>query len=330
MKICLFSKFGQSSNLLYLGVRFGLEQLKIPYLDINISQIKNESSPYWVSIPTLTPEKPQKIDQEILKKIANFQPDYIFLLQYSGCQFLLNNGVAIRKILGAKGKIIFWLVDLAEKILPNKKLGEFIDFFFLSNEGQINDYKRKWGIEKIYFMPQGCFYAKQFPKNIKKIYNIGFLGRRQREDKRYNQRNEVLDAIKTNCGLKENDKSLSLSEQIDFYQKCKIVVGLSWRNDVYLYSSDRIFNALGAGSFYLCSYFPGIEKIFVNKKHLTWFKTINEALELIDYYLKNEKEREKIAYGGYLLAKQKHNYPERLKNIIMIIKGKTNNFSGFL
>lgn len=330
MRICLFSKSKTSSNLLYSGVISALKELKIPFIDINISLERKETPPRWLSIPTLQPKIPPPFDKLILKKIEQFKPNLLFLLQHSGLQFILDNSHFFKKILGKDGKIAFWLVDLAEKIFENKSIGKLIDFFFITNAGQIKEYQKKWGVKNIFFMPQGCFVAKKFPSLKKRVYSLGFLGRRQRNDKRYQERNRILDTFKEKLSLIESESELNLTKQINFYQKCKIIIGSSWRNDVYLYSSDRIFNVLGAGSFYLCSYFPGIEKLFENKKHLVWFKDINEGLNLAKYYLKNDKERERIAYNGYILMKKKHTYFHRMKNIIEIINGKTNKFLGYL
>ncbi|MGB9609294.1 MAG: glycosyltransferase family protein, partial [Minisyncoccia bacterium] len=262
--------------------------------------------------------------------ISQFKPDLIFLLQYSSLPFLVDNSYSIKQILGEEGKIAFWLVDLEPRVYANKILGKFINFFFLTNAGQIKEYQKKWGVKNVYFMPQGCFIAKNFPSSRKRVFDLGFLGRRQREDRRYKQRNKILDSFKKKFGLIESDKNLTLTGQINFYQKCKIIIGSSWRNDVYLYSSDRIFNVLGAGSFYLCSYFPGIEKLFKNHYHLVWFKTISEGHKLASYYLNHETEREKIAYNGYKLVKEKHTYLKRIENIFKIINGETNQFLGFL
>jgi len=330
MRVCLFSKYGKSSNLLYEGVRKGLKAYRFPYLDININLERNEQTPHWISIPTLTKKNQKLNDKKILEKIARFKPNLILLLQYSGLSFLFDNGESLRKILGKKGKIAFWLVDLAEKVCENKSLGSYIDYFFLSNSGQIKEYQSLWGIKNIYFMPQGCFLAQKFPSPKKRKYNLGFLGRRQENDHRYKERNLILDSFKDKFGLYESDKTLNIKETLDFYQKCKIVIGSSWRNDFYLYSSDRIFNVLGSGSFYLCSYFPGIEKLFSNHFHLVWFKTIEEGLNLAEFYLKNDDEREKIAYNGYMLVKEKHTYENRIKNIVNIIEGKSSSFYGYL
>lgn len=330
MRICLFSKYGKSSNLLYSGARKGLEENKITYIDINVNLERNEPSPYWTSIPTLIRNKTKKEDQKILEKISNFKPDFIILLQYNSLQFVLDNGERLREILNKKAKIAFWLVDLALDINANKNLGQYIDYFFLSNQGQLEEYKAKWAIKNAYFMPQGCFATDSLKKIARKKYLLGFLGRRQTNDPRYEERNLILDSFKDKFGLQESYKIVDAKRSADFYQKCKIIIGVSWKNDVNLYSSDRIFNVLAGRGFYLCSYFPGIEKLFRNHQHLVWFTSIKEGLELAKHYLRENLKREKIAYNGYLLVKVKHTYKMRLANIIDIVQNKSNGFEGFL
>ncbi len=330
MRVCLFSKYGESSNLLYSGARWGLEKNNIPYIDINIDKVRNTKPPFWISIPQLTPKTPHPQDKVILKKIQLFRPDLILFLQYNALQFLVDNGNELKATLKSGGKIGFWYVDLAPEINENFLLGKYIDILFLSNAGQLKEYQKKWNLKQVVFMPQGCFLSNTFPTVKKYSYEIVFIGRRQSSDPRYKERNTLLDVFKVKIGLKEFDKFLELNQIISVYQQSKIVLGTSWRNDVELYSSDRIFNVLGAGGFYLCSYFPGIEKLFKNHLHLVWFKTAEEGIRLASYYLNHNRKREKIAYRGYMLAKGKHTYEKRIKNITDIIKNKVNDFKGFL
>ena len=87
---------------------------------------------------------------------------------------------------------------------------------------------------------------------------------------------------------------------------------------------------MGCGAFYICQWFPGIEKLAENDKHLIWFKTENELLEKVDYYLEHKEEREKIRMNAQELAHSKHTFVHRIQNMFDIINGKANGFYGFL
>jgi hypothetical protein len=74
MRICLLSKTGTSSNWLYEGTHDALKSLGIQVLDINVNRERNEETPHWVSVPTLTPDAHKKPEDEgILEKIRAFR-----------------------------------------------------------------------------------------------------------------------------------------------------------------------------------------------------------------------------------------------------------------
>jgi spore maturation protein CgeB len=70
-----------------------------------------------------------------------------------------------------------------------------------------------------------------------------------------------------------------------------------------------------SGAFLLIRYFPGVENIFVNHRHLVWFHSDDEGLRLIEYYLTNSDEREQIARQGHTYLSEHTGW--RRKNIIV-------------
>jgi len=87
---------------------------------------------------------------------------------------------------------------------------------------------------------------------------------------------------------------------------------------------------MSCGSVYLTMRFPGIELFAGNKEHLLWFEDYNEMFELVDFYVKNDKERRKIGDNAQALARSKHTTVHRFQNMIDILEGKTEKFYGFL
>lgn len=78
----------------------------------------------------------------------------------------------------------------------------------------------------------------------------------------------------------------------------KIALSINATNDIRMYHSDRLINYLGCGAFVLAKAVPDSHLLFEDYKHLRYFSSNQECLELVDYYLKHEDEREKIAAGG--------------------------------
>ena len=96
----------------------------------------------------------------------------------------------------------------------------------------------------------------------------------------------------------------------------RIVLGVDLRDDVYLYFSNRTWLTLGCGGFLLTRYIPGLEEFFTNHEHLVWFRSTQEALELIDHYLKRDGERERIARAGYDSVHTSHPFRPATAEII--------------
>ena len=63
-----------------------------------------------------------------------------------------------------------------------------------------------------------------------------------------------------------------------------------------------------------------IEKIVHNGKHCITYKTIDEMLKAIDYYVEHPDEATEIAKDGYEYVKKNHTYLERAKLLLQIIK----------
>ena len=55
---------------------------------------------------------------------------------------------------------------------------------------------------------------------------------------------------------------------------------------------------MATGTLTLSKYIPGMEEYFINHKHLVWFDTIEECMDMIKFYLENDNEREKIGING--------------------------------
>jgi hypothetical protein len=156
-----------------------------------------------------------------------------------------------------------------------------------------------------------------YPRDVKKSKDIVFMGTNwpfPPEYDGYAKRKQLLENIllkgldlhiygdnwehMLNC----NYKTLNLhplawdNECSEVYSSAKITLGINCRNDIQgMASWPRTFNSMASGAFHLTHYIPGLETMFENHKHLAWFNSVPEAMELIEYYLNNDIERERIA-----------------------------------
>lgn len=108
----------------------------------------------------------------------------------------------------------------------------------------------------------------------------------------------------------------------DLFASVKIVMG----DSVYSphYWSNRIYETLGRGGFLLHPRVPGLEEEFEYYKHLIPYELNNhkQVSNLIDHYLKFNKEREKIRLAGHEYCKEHYTYKERCRELLKVINSK--------
>jgi len=270
------------------------------------------------------------------KKILEHNPKILWVGLEEHLPFLeyIQKDIKERNII-----VIYWYVDIYEpKNLP--KLGDIIDFVFITNKELIPLYRERFRVQNIFYMPQACTPPFMHFRDLKEIYDIGFTGkcdvlsrpkdlRGQKFYYDHNSRTIILRKLAQKYNVKYVEGEYNnISE---FYSRCKFVFGgTPHLADFELYVSNRFFIAGGCGSVHLTSYFKGIEKLVENEKHVLWFKNENELYSLIDKYIDNKKERFKIKKNALDLFHMKHIYVNRIQNMLDIINGKTTEFYGFL
>ena len=253
--------------------------------------------------------------------ILSFKPDYLLFILKDNLSFIKDISRDLKSI---GTKVIYWFCDPEH---PQKEdLSSVIDFMFLTNRGQIDEYKKAYNLKKVYYMPQGYDPYIQHRLNMKEIYDIGFSGAISKEPLHKTRKELIM--------LMTQRYQVSISNKIrnnipEFYSRSKIVFGVS-DFDYELYTSNRFFVALGCGACYITKKFKGVELLGENKKHLLWFETKEELFDILDYYLSHDSEREKIRQNAEKLALERHTYTHRIRNLLDIAEGKTDAFYGFL
>ena len=85
-----------------------------------------------------------------------------------------------------------------------------------------------------------------------------------------------------------------------------------------------LFEAMACNQFVITSYMEELEDYFKIGEELVCYKNEDELIELVQYYLAHEAEREKIRKAGYEHFLREHKYQDRWKRVlkdIYILKG---------
>jgi len=217
-------------------------------------------------------------------------------------------------------------VPLDEKLARYARL---VDYLFITNKSQLDELKLR-GVKNPIFCMQGCDRDEHSiitTKNRKWASEVAFIGRPSTD-----YRIELLYSINKHYHLKAwgaewQDFGLTcLRKRVypkEFAKICyasKIILGCDYRHDLLCSTSNRTWVTLGCGGFLLTNYSPGFETIFTKGVHLEWYNSQEECLDLIDYYLRHENKRRKIAQSGYQFAHSHRTYDVVMDEIISRIE----------
>ena len=120
-------------------------------------------------------------------------------------------------------------------------------------------------------------------------------------------------------------KKVTVHDPIDPYVGAPKVFHLSKINlNISLRSIEtgtplRVFDIMSAGGFVLSNYQRELADLFVVDKEIVLYESLEELIDKVQYYLKNEQQRKKIALAGYEKVKRCYTYTKVLEQIIKIV-----------
>ena len=95
-------------------------------------------------------------------------------------------------------------------------------------------------------------------------------------------------------------------DYLDFLGRSKMALNISRRNDVSLYSSDRLTQLVGNGLLTFSPNVPGMQTLFGDDE-LIYFENLVDLLEKIVHYHKHDDECRRIAKKGWMRAHRCYN-----------------------
>ncbi len=172
------------------------------------------------------------------------------------------------------------------------------------------------------WVPLACDPEIHQKLNLPKIYNIGFVGRDAQKFARGRHLAYLKKAYPQHFIGRADHREMG-----KIYSQSKIGFNSSVKNDINL----RVFEVMSSGCFLLTNAIKnnGFEELFEDRKHLVVYRNDKEMVELLEYYLTHEKEREEIAAAGHALVVSQYTYFHRVQSMFNYIAfklgGKYNN-----
>lgn len=213
-------------------------------------------------------------------------------------------------------KIVMWYGDLRNRqtsqVVTN--MSE-IDMMFVSNDAQSEYYERIWRVPKCHFLPLGSpVYNEVY--NQKHDFNFVFIGGvitgaafLERAQVMFQFRERGLRIINADAQSKPALRAKILKSMPSIYRSSKISLDYSHFTNIQGYTSNRFWIIPASGGFALTKRWPGCEDFYPEGTRV-YFDDFDQALELRDYYLTHDDEREQIRAAGYAHARN-HTYDKR-------------------
>jgi len=274
---------------------------------------------------------------KLSKLIRKHQPDIILIDHKKGLKIWsdikksikLDSCISVywmcdgRKVEGVKSP---YFTKVKEPIMAPSDLKGLVDFIFISDAYRIDEYRVGFETDNVYWMPQACTPKFMHKIATTEIYDMTFAGSIA-ETLVHEGRENIIKSVSSVCKVNVIDNKKIDTPKI--YSQSKLVLGMSNFN-YYLTTSNRFFVGMGCGACMMFPYFPGIDLLVENKRHLVWWHDIDELKANIKYYLRNNDERKEIQKNAEILAHEKHTYVNRIQNMLDIIDNKTKDFYGFI
>lgn len=260
------------------------------------------------------------------RTFSRFQPDIVFV-------FCRDLPFSLLKEFSSAATTVVWVEEPLESI--SDEYVEYLaqaDAVFITNPSKLG-FLRSRGIDHAAFVLEGFSPTFHYPlERQKPKRDVCFIGGPGREGRRAEFLSRVADRFALDIYGCHWDEWATLYPNLRvhgpvrpraFRNLCassRIVLGLNQVNGDTLYFSNRTFLTLACGGFHLTHYVPGLERVFREDQHLSWYRGIDECLEKIEYYLEHEDERLAIAQQGCDYVHREHQFDSRIQYILYSLR----------
>ncbi len=201
----------------------------------------------------------------------------------------------------------WWVIDTHLHYDADLEIAKRFDFVFSAQKDGAAKLKRD-GINKVKWLPLAADPDIHKRHQVDKIYDISFVGHFAPGN-----RNELLQTIQSNFDNVFIGQQF-FDEMAKTYSASKIIFNRSLKNDINM----RVFEAMSTGSLLVTNnlFDNGMAELFQEGEEVILYANEKELLDKLNYFLKEEKKREKIAEKGRNSIMKKHTYKNRMKILL--------------
>ncbi len=253
---------------------------------------------------------------EIIPMIKAHSPDFVFLAKDPRYNDVVEE-------IAANAFTVMWNVDVRydPKIFLDTcgPLYDHCHLKFTIGEGNLKKYAF-YGVKNIYWLSEGIapnwhFWPEEIVMKDSMQYacEVAFAGTRTAI---HDGREEVINALeKSEFDFQEFHGVFNI-EHNKLCRLANINLGQSGWPKVSLSMSARDYRVMGAGGFLLTNHVEGIDEWFQVGLMCDTYKTPEECLEKVAFYLKHADLRKRMALDGMKVVHEKHKFSDRMREVI--------------
>ncbi len=213
------------------------------------------------------------------------------------------------------------------------KIGRKCDFFYLSNTVQLQEYKKE-GIDAQYLV-RGCSRDVHYPvdsRGRKYKSQVAFIGK-----PRGGIRDEILKKVQENFDIKvwgpgwDRTKFRRVGGRIGSKKyrivcsSAEIILGVNDGRELKSFeelvsqgqfTSNRDRLTMACGGFFLTNYNEGLEKLYSTGEQFDVYRSLDDLVDKISYYLSSPQKRREIAYRGCVYVHSRQTFDHFAERVI--------------
>jgi len=262
----------------------------------------------------------EEMNKQFLSLLEKEQPDYVFLwLIYD--EFSIDTLLSIKEIFPRTKLINFFGDDDALFYNFSIYYGQLFGGALVNQRDFLPKYKEE-GIQNV-LITYGVNTSHFRPLQVKKKYDVTFVGTPKSDRYEY-----IMFLIKNGINVRVFGAGwesypeicerygglLSTDEYVKVVNESRINLSFSKNYEGKPHFKGRVPEVCACKSFVLSELYEGYYDFFKKGSEIVMFKTREELLQLVRYYLKNEKEREAIAARAHKKILEKFTLEKELRS----------------
>ncbi|HYC31141.1 MAG TPA: glycosyltransferase [Gemmatimonadales bacterium] len=263
------------------------------------------------------------------RRIAAFDPHALILTRHA----IHLGDERLRRLLHGRYSA-FWYFDLRIPPLPDViRLGRLASVMFTTCLPEVATY-REAGVPEVRYLPQGMDPETDRPAErvpVRYRCDAAFIG-----NGHHRHRVAVLRAVADVCRLQIRGPGWEWAARelpvaggpiygrsyAEAVAGAAISLGANALPEMAALTgsvSNRMWKVMGCGGFFLGEWAPGMDAFARDGEHCVWYRSPDEAVELVRRYLGDPAARARIAEAGRQHALASHTYAHRVR---LLLEGK--------